>query len=398
MKPTILFILHLPPPIHGAAMVGKYVYNSTLLRQEINADFINLSTSTSLAESGKGGIRKIISLLKIQMCVLKALCHKKYDLCYMTLTTTGPGFCKDFFVVLLLKLFGRKIIYHFHNKGIAIAAQQKFNHYLYRFALKNTRCILISRNLSADVENYIERQNVFYCANGIPLYQTNIFYNEGINYKACRLLFFSNMMVEKGVFTLLNACRLLKDKGLLFECHFVGEWMDVSEKMFTDAVTKNNLSDVVFAHGAKYGDEKLFYFNNADVFVFPTYNETFGLVNLEAMQFGLPIVASDEGGIPDIVINGETGFLTPKKDAEKLAEKIEILIRHPELRAKMGVASKKRFYELYTLDKFECRLINILKHVSSGSSALSTASPALQYSSKYELLKKQQHPENKTAC
>ena len=360
MRPSILFILHLPPPVHGAATVGKYIQESSIINNEFNADFINLSTSTGLTETGKGGIKKITILFKIQTRVLKALFNKNYDLCYMTLTTSGPGFYKDLFVVFFLKLFNRKIIYHFHNKGIASAAKNKLNHHLYRFALKKTQCILISQNLYPDVKHYINKNNVFYCANGIPSYpkaylnKIEISKIEGKG--PCHLLFLSNMMVEKGVFTLLDVCKQLKAKGFSFECHFVGAWSDISQEMFTDAILKDNLSDVVFAHGPKYNQEKFPFFNNADIFIFPTYckNEVFPLVILEAIQFGLPVISTEEGGIRDIIIDGETGF-------RKLLEKVEILIRSPKLRLQMGIAGTKKFKDLYTLEKFETNLVNILK-------------------------------------
>ncbi|MEJ7676498.1 MAG: glycosyltransferase [Segetibacter sp.] len=85
-----------------------------------------------------------------------------------------------------------------------------------------------------------------------------------------RLLFLSNMMAEKGVFVLLEACKLLKEKLLHFECDFVGEWFDISEEEFNRKVLRYNLTHHVFAYGGKYGKDKSPFFNQADIFVFPT--------------------------------------------------------------------------------------------------------------------------------
>ena len=90
-------------------MMGQYIRDSALLNEEFEADFINLSTSTQMKEIGKGGWKKISNTLKIQAKVLKALTRKRYDLCYFTLNSTGPGFHKDLLVVAILKLFGKKI-------------------------------------------------------------------------------------------------------------------------------------------------------------------------------------------------------------------------------------------------------------------------------------------------
>ena len=143
----------------------------------------------------------------------------------------------------------------------------------------------------------------------------------------------------------------------------MGAWLDVSEEKFNNIIRNNNLTDCVFAHGEKYGEEKNLFFHNSDIFVFPTYyhNETFGLVIIEAMEFALPVVSTPEGGIPDVIIDGETGFLIPQQNAVALAEKIEILIKKPELRLQMGMAGKKRFEQLFTFEIFENRLSDILK-------------------------------------
>lgn len=361
VKSRILFILHLPPPIHGAATVGKYISESIKIKSEFNADFINLSTSTLLTESGKGSIKKITAFLKLQIKVLQALLKTKYDLCYLTLTTNGPGFYKDLFVVLLFRLFNKKIIYHFHNKGISSAAKSRLNRQLYRFALKNSKCILISQYLYFDVKEYCQRGNVFYCANGIPASAPLTINKVKANAKApCRLLFLSNMMAEKGVFTLLDACKQLQAKGFAFECDFVGGWCDITQEAFMETVRRNNLSNITFAHGPKYNEEKFSFLKKADIFLLPTYNDVFPLVILEAMQFALPIISTKEGGIPELVVHNKTGFLINKKNVDELVEKLEILIKNPDLRLQMGDSGAKRFKELYTLEKFEDNFINIL--------------------------------------
>lgn len=116
---------------------------------------------------------------------------------------------------------------------------------------------------------------------------------------------------------------------------------------------------LAYFHGKKYNEEKK-HSKNADIFVFPTLNEAFGFVLLEAMEHALPCIATDEGGISDIVDEGETGFIVSKRNANILADKIEYLLIHPEERMRMGKLGCKKFQNQFTVGKFEERLAEIL--------------------------------------
>ena len=173
---------------------------------------------------------------------------------------------------------------------------------------------------------------------------------------SAKLLFLSNLIESKGVYVLLDACKVLKERGLSFVCDFVGgETKEISAEVFREAVATRGLEDYVTYHGPQYGEDKHRFFMNADVFVFPTYyyNECFPLVLLEAMQWRLPLVSSDEGGIPDIIQHGVNGFVAERKDVTALANALEQLITNPTLRRQMGEAGYARYKELYTLEAFE---------------------------------------------
>lgn len=355
--------------------MGKYVKESGLVAENFEADYINLTASYNLNKIGRGTLSKLRVITSILYKVVKAVSKKHYNLCYMTLTASGPGFYKDFLIILTLKIFRRRIVYHFHNKGISTAAENKLNDFLYRFTFKKARCILLSPLLYYDIQKYVSEDNVFYCPNGIPEYlNVSSVKKHPVQNNKCRFLFLSNMMVEKGVYVLLEACRLLKEKNHSFKCDFVGDWVDISEREFNSYVDKNNLSDVVHAHGVKYGEDKAQFFQNSDVFVFPTFfhNETFGLVNLEAMQFALPVISTPEGGIADVVIDGITGFLVPQRDAQALANKLELLMLSPALQLKMGTAGKERFEKLFTLENFEKNFTSVLKRILNKEAARNT--------------------------
>lgn len=98
------------------------------------------------------------------------------------------------------------------------------------------------------------------------------------------------------------------------------------------------------------------FWKDADIFVFPTLNETFGLVAVEAMEYEIPVVASAEGGIPDIIDNGNSGYTVEKNNPMALASAIELLIKEPELCNSMGKAGRKLFEDKFTEKVFEKRM------------------------------------------
>lgn len=361
----VLFILNLPPPIHGAAIMGDLIKNSTLIKQNINPQFINLTTSQTLSEIGKHSIFKTWTIIKLYLNVFKTLASKRFGLCYLTINSKGNGYFKDYIIVILLKLFNCKIIYHYHNKGVSEKENKWLENILYKFQFKNTKVILLSPLLYHDVEKYVSKENVFICPNGIQkIPEIDIKRLQQIRKKKeiPTILFLSNMMKDKGVYTLLEASRHLANNGVRFKVQFIGEWKDIHPEDFHEFILENGLQECIFYEGVKYNNEKNEYFENADIFVLPTFNEAFPLVNLEAMQFGLPVIASGVGGIPDIILDNETGFIIEKNDYKILSDKIQYLLENPELCQKMGEAGRNRFCNKFSLDHFEANFDKIIKN------------------------------------
>ena len=145
---------------------------------------------------------------------------------------------------------------------------------------------------------------------------------------------------------MLDALKKLKDCGENFVCNFVGgESVDIDTARFENEVAQRNLSDKVFYLGRKYNQDKEAVYEEADIFVFPTFypGECFPLVLLEAMQHRLPCVSTTEGGISEIIDEGKTGFVVERENVDALVDKLRVLIHNPELRLKMGNAGFEKF-------------------------------------------------------
>ncbi|MEO8843500.1 MAG: glycosyltransferase [Kofleriaceae bacterium] len=226
---------------------------------------------------------------------------------------------------------------------------------LLRRALHGATVILLSPLLRADFGDAVTDAQIRYVANGLP----DLGEIKRVPREVPRVLFLSNLLEAKGPLVLVDALTRLADRGVAFEATFAGApTNEISESAMRAALAP-------FEHRVRYvgpvmGEAKQALFRDHDLFVLPTRADAFPLVLLEAMMWGLPVVSTFEGAIPDIVVDGETGCLLPGHDAELLAERLEILIRDQRLRTAMSQRARKRFVEHFTLPHFEHGLADVL--------------------------------------
>ena len=433
-KQRILFIAPLPPPVHGSAMVSKYIKDSAKVQSVAQCDWVNLSTSRRMDEIGKGGAMKLLRFMGAYLKTLWLLLTHRYDLCYLAITCHGIGFLKDAPFVWLCKMFGCRVLIHQHNKGMSNCIDRWPYRWLIPYIYKRARVMLLSWHLYPDIAKVVKREQVVICVNGIAAEQQVNCGDSQVNVAEQRLnaaeqqvnsdgsqvnvalprlnaaeqrvncddsqvnaasprlnaaeqqvncdesqvsaainrseaaslpvnlLFLSNLIPSKGVYVLLDACRILKERGLDFQCNFVGgETKEIDRARFEAEVQRRGLEGVVRYEGPKYGEEKEVYWRNSDVFVQPTFEDCFPLTIVEAMQHGLPVVSTTEGAVPDMVADGVNGFVCERKDVCGLAVALERLILDAELRVRMGEVGYRIYKDKFTLEKFEERFAECLR-------------------------------------
>ncbi len=176
-------------------------------------------------------------------------------------------------------------------------------------------------------------------------------------------IFLGNLVVEKGVDVLLSACRELQGSSCRFTCHIVGASSEhYSVESCRSAVEAIGLQAHVCVHGPLYGRDKEDMLQRVQAMVFPTFyhNECFPFVILEAMKYGLPVISTEEGAIPDMVIHGENGLLVEKRNSKALAAAMQQLAENPELAAQMGRKGRSLYEAAFTQSAFEQRVCDIL--------------------------------------
>ncbi|NIM03349.1 glycosyltransferase [bacterium] len=234
---------------------------------------------------------------------------------------------------LIRKIFGLPHILTVHAAGLFALKRFPFGKYIARFIVRNSdRIITVSSFVRSNLDKLIGyNTKAIVCPMGID---TDIFVPKDQaklreKYKIRRehiLLFVGRLVEKKGVEYLIDAMKIVTDRLPDVKLLIIGTGN--LEKKLKMKVTKLNLPSYVTFLGVKKHDELIDYFNICDLLIVPSifdrygHTETLGMVILEAMSCGKPVIASDIGGIPESVKDGYNGLLTIPKNPVDIAEKI----------------------------------------------------------------------------
>ena len=233
--------------------------------------------------------------------------------------------------------------------------------------------IAVSGDTRQDLHNYfnIPDDKISIIHNGIDLneYQPRknpeILRSLGIDPEKPYILFVGRITRQKGIVHLVRAIKHLDQGFQIVLCAGAPDTPEIAEEMNRAIdVARGYRSNIIWIEKMVSRPEAIALYSGASVFVCPSIYEPFGIINLEAMACGTAVVASAVGGIKEVVVDGETGFLVPLEqmaetpfeavDPEKfsldLATKVNLLMADPELAARMGENGRKRAEDFFGWD------------------------------------------------
>lgn len=173
------------------------------------------------------------------------------------------------------------------------------------------------------------------------------------------LLHVARLHPVKGQEYLLKACKLLKDRGMDFQCLIIGEG---GEREKLEALIRElGLQETCRLLGNKTREEIIPYYHRARVFVLTSRSEGMGNVFKEAMACGLPVVGPRVGGVPEVILEGETGYLFEAGNVEDIADKIFSLWNDPQKRRLFAENGRRRVEEEFDYLRQTKKLVEIWK-------------------------------------
>lgn len=182
------------------------------------------------------------------------------------------------------------------------------------------------------------------------------------------LLFVGRIEPLKGIDTLIRAIAIMRQQGLFVCLSVIGGDPNGVENQNTEIGRLQEMSkqagldDLVTFLGKQSQDTLPYYYSASDAVVVPSHYESFGMVALEAMACGVPVVASQVGGLAYLVQDGVTGFTVPVDDPQALADRLSLIFQYPDLRARLGRQAAEVAVE-YAWEKIAERMIQLYDDV-----------------------------------
>ena len=336
MKKKVCMIVPNPLVMGGIASVVNG-YRHSKLEEDYEVTYL---------ESYRDGtkLQKTTKALKSYLKFAKLLCLSRPDLVHIH-SSFGPSFYRKLPFIQLSSLFGIPIVNHIHGAEFdtfyKLAGERKQKSV--RKAYSACACLV------ALSEEWKEKLSEIVSSKKVTVLENYSVLQERIDRskEAKQVLFLGEIGQRKGCFDLPEIIHLVMDK--VPDARFViagnGELSFLKEQL-----KERGLESVVQFPGWVRGEQKDQLLRESAIFLLPSYHEGMPMSILDAMGYGLPIVSTEVGGIPKLVVNGQNGYLRKPGDKEGIAEALIWLLEEPDKRLAAGEKSREIVKQRYTLE------------------------------------------------
>lgn len=351
----VVMLGKLPPPYMGPAIATKILLDSKL-SERFELLHVDTNVHESLDTVGVWKFSKVWKNLSVYGQFASVLWRETPDLVLIPISQATLGFVKDSVFILLSMLFRRKTLIQLRGSNIQnwLAGTSATVRAYVEAVLRTTDgVVVLGHNLRHLFADYFPEDRIFVVPNGANYHISRREAWSG----QVNVLYLANLQPAKGIEDVVRGVKLLKERGVnSFVLNVVGAWRDAETREACLQIVKEHALPVVF-HGPAYDADKFKFMAQADVFVFtPREPEGHPWVVVEALASGLPIIATDQGAIIESVQDGINGFIVASRSPWQIADRMQQLIEHPELRCRQGGASRKHYEENFTEEKMVERL------------------------------------------
>lgn len=355
-----------PPPIGGIGAFNQLLLASSLPTR-VNLRFVRTSAQNrALARTGSFTASNFVAA--VQDCArfaMAAIAHRPH-VSHIT-TAFGLSFVKNSVCVAVARLLGSRVLLHPHcSYSILYTERSRIWKSYFRQVIRLTQGVVALSREWNSLSSVMPACQVYEFPNALDLVR----YREAAvrhlaperNGNALRVLYLGYLGRAKGSFDLIEAAADLRLKSDGVAIDLVGDELTPGElQPIKERIQALGLSESVRVHPFAVGSVKASFFQQADIFVYPSHHEGMPMAVLEAMACALPIVATSVGGLPDIVHQGVNGFLVPPGQPAAMASALHDLCLHGNLRSSMGRNAYQIASEQFDIEDRVGQLVEIYR-------------------------------------
>lgn len=354
-RPSILIVGQTPPPFHGQAVATKILFDHDWHGLQVLR--LRMAYSSGEADVGKFGFGKLLHLMALILKSWWILIRNRP--CVLYYPPASPNLIpvlRDIVYLLAVRPFSNRIILHYHAGGLPeyVDSMNPFLRFLARCAYGRAKVSIEISKSEMGPGVAFAAENRFHVANGLDVPVISDL-EPSLDPPVFRILYIAGLRKTKGVMDIIETAIALRSRDRDFIIDVVGPWQEEdTRRCFESAVAEADIADCIVMHGRITGEKKWLLYRKASLFFFPSYyeSENFPLVLIEAMAFSLPVVATRWRGIPEMVVDGETGILCEIRSTEQFSDAIVDLMTDTKKKDAMSFAAQSRYQSKYTQAAF----------------------------------------------
>jgi glycosyltransferase involved in cell wall biosynthesis len=350
-KKRVVLLGALPPPLHGQSQMMLRLLEAAAGWKDIELVSLNSRYADSLEAMVAFSWRKVARLGRYLVQLVGLLVFSRASALALSPAFYKGPFLKDSLFIWTAWLLRRRVIAWFQMDygGVDESKLPRWFKYWQKITLARChRFVCCADSVVKTLPPEISREKVATIANGLPDCRPSEFTKS----EKFRVVYLSTMFGAKGWRTLLEAAENVCEQREGMEFYFYGPAsIEETEAELRAIFSKTRRPDHIRYLGPIHGAEKFAMLAQAHLFCLPSFTEAFPLVLLEAMSVGLPVVATQVGGIPD-ALDSRGGWLVPPNDPKALEAAI-LAARESGADLKLkGAHNRAEFLKRYTVEAF----------------------------------------------
>ena len=360
----LLIVGPLPPPYYGMSVATELLM-AALADEPCTIDLLDTADRRGFISQGRFDFRNVSLAVRHGAVFTWKLLVGRPKLVYVPIAQNAPGLLRDLLFLVPARLVGASVVVHLHGAALPDFLN-KTNPALasaVRWALRDvSSAIVLGPGGERLFAGTVPADRVVVIPNGLPDEPNPPRHVESSTPGGGRVLYLSTIMAEKGFLDVLRALPTLVRRNPDVELTVAGDWFRSADRdEALSFIEGEGLAAHVRFVGTVSPSTRSELLRNSDVFVLtPRHLEGMPYAILEAMRAGVPVVTTQRGFIPTMVIDGETGIVLSDGEPGGIADALSTLLSDGILRERLGCAGRRRYLQHFTFERWATNMRRLL--------------------------------------